>query len=413
MKPQALLLMLGALTACGGDEATPTDTAVAPDSAAPGDTAGPADDTAAPADTLAPLDTAGPLSDGTAPTDTAPTTDAQTGTKAVGEPCTADGECASDICLSSPYGRACTAPCQAEADCDGFPIGMFCLPVRPGVAGCVPEAVAVPPSCDSHGDCAYPLYCRFDAVGCDLPQCLHDGDCPADQRCEAQTRRCAPAVCHDDVDCRHPSLVCHTDGTCGAPACTTDAACGALPAYCHPVQRACKTATACTKPEECFYNETCTGGFCLPNLCYAGCQGGKTCDPATGWCGATCTTIGQSTCASGEACLSTAGVCAPNTPPIAAAAASANGLPVAVVPVGAPASLTAAASVDPEGEALSYRWTLREAPLGSAHTAGAAVGAAVTAAFTPDVAGRYVIGLYARDPAGVDSIEAAVTLVAQ
>lgn len=407
MKATILVLGLGLLGACGGDGGT-----TAADTVNPVDTSG-ADgvaDTAVATDTASVADTATAQDTATAPDGVM---DVVTGDKAVGEPCAADAECTSGICLSSSLGTACTAACARETDCDGFPIGMFCLPVRPGRGGCVPEAdlPTVPATCADHGDCAYPLYCRTDGVGCDLPECLHDGDCAAGNVCETATRQCQPATCSDDVDCRRPGLVCADDQTCAPPNCTTNADCGALPNYCQPAQHACKVGLACEDEDGCFYNEQCAGGFCVPDLCWNPCQDGKVCDPASGWCGAACTGPGQGGCPSGQACLTPSGVCAPNTAPVAVA--DVNGASVALVTVGQAVALSGAGSIDPEGEALTYRWVIVSVPAGSATTVGSAVGAAVTASFTPDVAGRFVVGLYATDPAGLDSVAAAVTLIAR
>ncbi|TNF29877.1 MAG: hypothetical protein EP329_14725 [Deltaproteobacteria bacterium] len=404
-------LSLVAWGACGGGTSSGgDDTAGGADTVA-SDTAG--DDTANGSDTTGGADTA--VASDTSAQDTAAPIDVVTGDKQVGEACGADSECVSGICLSSSLGSACTAACSAESDCDGFPIGMFCLPVRPGRAGCVPEAdlPSVPSSCGGHGDCAYPLYCRTDDVGCDLPECLVDGDCDAGEVCEAGTRRCQPATCADDIDCRFPGLVCADDQSCAAPACTTDADCGALPNYCQPAQHACKVGVACEDQDGCFYNEQCSGGYCVPNLCWKECDAGEVCDPGSGWCGAPCSGAGQAGCPSGQACLSAVGVCAPNTAPVAVITVGGASGPVAEVAVGQGAALSAAGSVDPEGESLTFRWTLLSVPAGSTQAAGTTLGTAASATFTPDVSGRFVVGVYASDPAGLDSIEAAAILVAR
>ncbi len=410
MRAWVLLASVSVIMGCGDDGGGGTavfDTSVAQDSVAVDTSVGQDGQTNdAAADSTAPVDTA-------VGQDSVPPADVVTGDKIAGTPCAADAECQSGICLASSLGSACTAPCDAEVDCDGFPIGMFCLPVRPGRSGCVPEGDPPPTSCAGHADCGYPLYCRPDGVGCDLPECLNDGDCPSDQQCEAAVRRCQPKVCTADLDCKHPALYCADDQTCAPPLCETDAECGASPAYCHPIQKECKTAATCEDEDGCFYNESCEGGHCLPDLCYAPCSGDRVCDPASGWCGAACSGSGQSTCDAGQACRPS-GVCKPNDAPVAVAVEAATGGTVAIVSVGASVELRGESSIDPEGAALSYRWTVLDVPTASTLTAGSALGGdAAVAPLTADAAGRYVIGLIVTDDAGLDSIQTAVTIVAR
>jgi hypothetical protein len=332
--------------------------------------------------------------------------DAPAGTKPLGDPCDADGECASGLCWITAAAKGCTTPCTAMAQCQAN--GLLCLPIRPGVSACVPELTAAPDSCAGHQDCPFPLYCRDDLAWCELPECLHDGDCEATETCVTATRRCQVKACTADLQCQLPGQVCTAAGACGPPACTADGDCPAGD-ICHPVQGTCETPSACDAETPCYYNATCTDGRCLPNLCYAGCNGTDQCDPATGACGAACTA--NADCPSGRACGAASAICYVNTPPLAILAVAGGG-PAATVAVAAPAALSGQASVDPEGEALSWAWSLTDVPPGSALTPGP-LGTAATALLTPDAPGLYGVGLYVTDPGGLTSIQAKGVLVAK
>lgn len=91
-----------------------------------------------------------------------------------------------------------------------------------------------------------------------------------------------------------------------------------------------------------------------------------------------------------------------------------NATPVAIVsaptirlPVGTILTLRGNSSIDADGDALVYAWSLISAPAGSTAALSASSGPAVT--FTPDVNGAYVLQLRATDPAGAYS-ERSVTI---
>lgn len=75
--------------------------------------------------------------------------------------------------------------------------------------------------------------------------------------------------------------------------------------------------------------------------------------------------------------------------------------------VGIPVALDGSGSTDPDGDTLSYLWTLSTAPSGSQASLGVANGALVT--FAPDVPGTFTITLTVDD--GSDSDTDTVTLV--
>lgn len=92
-------------------------------------------------------------------------------------------------------------------------------------------------------------------------------------------------------------------------------------------------------------------------------------------------------CASGDC---TDGKCAANFPP------SANGGASREVLVGELLELSAAGSSDPDGDVLTFSWQLTQTPVGS-NAVVTPVSDGLTASFTPDVIGLYVVTLLAND----------------
>lgn len=90
----------------------------------------------------------------------------------------------------------------------------------------------------------------------------------------------------------------------------------------------------------------------------------------------------------------------PNPPPAPTPvpvnqAPTANAGPAQRVPVGVAAALDGSKSSDPDQDKLSYRWTVNERPTES--RAGVTSDSLVSTSLTPDVAGRYVVGLEVSD----------------
>jgi hypothetical protein len=77
---------------------------------------------------------------------------------------------------------------------------------------------------------------------------------------------------------------------------------------------------------------------------------------------------------------------------------------------GGVASVTAAASADPDGDPLTYEWTFTSVPAGSAAALSGA--SSVAASFTPDMVGAYTLSLTVTDPSGATSSDSVMVSAA-
>ncbi|HEY6005564.1 MAG TPA: Ig-like domain-containing protein [Anaeromyxobacter sp.] len=179
-------------------------------------------------------------------------------------------------------------------------------------------------------------------------------------------------------------------------------------AACTPVGSACGQNMDC-----CSYG--CQAGICSPNPVDGGtckttddcaflrlCKSGACTTPTAGMCrddADVCSSRYQ--CCSGD-CLGAR--CTVNRPPVASAGAD-----VPDAPYTKPFMLTNASS-DPDGDPLTYGWSLVSAPAGSAAVLSSTT--AATPTFTPDKPGPYVVRLVVTDgPAGVPNRLTAQTSV--
>jgi|GEM_PF-3488970 len=326
-------------------------------------------------------------------------TDLPKGDAGFGEPCSSGGDCQSGLCFSTAAAAGCTIPCDAHTDCAEW--GLVCQWLSGGVRGCVPPPFSAAVACTDSAACPFPTLCRTDLGQCEMGPCTWDGDCPAGQVCEPVVRVCRPAVCQGDPECMNPRLVCR-EGQCVEPECANDAACGAGK-FCQ--SGACQEAEACDAEGKCsFYNMMCVGGSCVPNRCQTCTAQGKACDPATGKCGAACTTSSQ--CPADMVCLGGA-ACVVNSAPYAAARFRLGDqlLPVGDVVLGPAIPLDGSLSFDPDREPLTYRWVVNAVPFGSGKPTGTTLGTSVTVEFTPDIAGLYAFGLWVTDTTGTPSFQ--------
>lgn len=327
------------------------------------------------------------------------------GNRELGEECAQDGDCVSGLCWATTSASGCTIPCSSQGDCQSLG-NMVCAPVRFGVFACVPPP-ALPETCESHEVCPYPTFCLDQYGWCELPECTLDADCPSGQECDQGVRQCQPLECTSTYECAGATQFC-IDGHCGDPLCTSREDCGAEE-ICSYAQGICTDATPCNEEGACnMYNQVCVDGLCEPNLCATPCSGlNEICNPRTGECGAPCTS--NSNCPSGWACNTSVGACYENNPPVAVP--SVDGLGPAVdVPYHSTLTLDGQGSYDPDGAALTYRWTwLSVSPWGWQQT-GLQFCNEATCEVGPFNPGLYQAGLQVKDEAGAWSIQAVATI---
>lgn len=163
--------------------------------------------------------------------------------------------------------------------------------------------------------------------------------------------------------------------------------------------------SACTKAAECC--GTCSYGYCMPSLQGGKCASSNDCADPYLCVGYVCSTAScrqdLDVCAADtECCLGNCrgtGTCGANRPPVAVAGADAAVNKRQVVRLGG--------STDPDGDALSYTWTLTK-PVGSAAALSSTTASAPT--FTTDVVGAYVATVTVSD--GQYSATASATFTA-
>ncbi len=331
-------------------------------------------------------------------------TDLPKGDAGFGEPCSSGADCQTGLCFQTSEATGCTVPCTADADCllPDAPILLICQWLGGDVRGCVPPLITTAVACTDSSVCPWPTLCRTDLGTCELDptHCAWDGDCPEGKACTPLLRICRPAVCQGNPQCMDPRLVCR-EGQCVEPECATDASCGEGK-YCQAGN--CQVAQTCNDEDKCYYQDTCTNGFCMPNRCNTCTQQGKACDPVTGKCGTACTSSSQ--CPAGQTCLGGA-ACVVDSAPYAAARVRLAGQLVAAgdVSLGPAIPLDGSLSFDPDGDALTWRWVVNAAPFGSGHAPGTPLSTSVTAELTPDVAGLYTFGLWVTDAIGAVSFQ--------
>lgn len=126
----------------------------------------------------------------------------------VGEPCTSNAECESDLCLTEvlhgfPSGY-CVAPCNGDASCDDA--NAICVDVDPQylcLRSCAPGG----------SDCrdAYNCQVLSEGVGACWPACTENRQCPDTGTCNE--RGFCEVSCTEDSDCP-AGMACGSEGVC-------------------------------------------------------------------------------------------------------------------------------------------------------------------------------------------------------
>jgi hypothetical protein len=114
----------------------------------------------------------------------------------VGATCTADTDCASQLCkpVVIGVGAVCVTPCASQTDCAPS-AGFFCEPLTAGSSQgyCIPQSPAHCLACTSDSDCGSLSEVCFEAPGDDALACNIDcslagaAACPSDYSCVSET----------------------------------------------------------------------------------------------------------------------------------------------------------------------------------------------------------------------------------
>ncbi len=135
----------------------------------------------------------------------------------LGQVCSTDSECASNLCYDGRFGKVCSQPCDTASQCNVA--GYTCATVDVAGAGapvsaqiCAPEQ---PTSCSSNNDCQTGTSCAI---------VVSEAGNALESLCIPSTGRLATGVaCAQDDDCESRTCVA---GSCADP-CTDSVQCGA------------------------------------------------------------------------------------------------------------------------------------------------------------------------------------------
>ena len=224
----------------------------------------------------------------------------------LGEPCESSRECTAGGLVCDTVAGVCVE-CLAEVDCLGENEVCIARTCRPAV------------ECDSSRQCPGQV--------CDTARrlcvdCVTAVDCSETERCEGGGCVTAPTSCSSDRECSSDGNVCDVEQSicvkCVRAAdcdegeeCTADRRCARTSTQCVPGSVECASDASVRRcgadgrwmgSQDCFFNQTCSGGVCSDSSCNPACGPGSVCVDSA------CTELTCSPgCTGDEACVS--GVC--------------------------------------------------------------------------------------------------------
>ncbi len=217
----------------------------------------------------------------------------------LGDTCTLDGQCTTDLCLPLDINmatvRACSRPCGAEADC---PLGFRCGNVS-GMSFCLAGSLFNPPArfdVPAGGMCSMSNNtCQSGWCNTQTQQCLET--CQRDSHCASFGGRCFMFNRTENNQVTWQPLCVQQSGSTPGAACSANSNCRS--GVCNRYERTC--AQFCCSSSDCPTNQVCRAYDLDPNHLT------KVCQPA----GAGTAALGA-TCATGADCRTA--VCIPTDP---------------------------------------------------------------------------------------------------
>lgn len=228
----------------------------------------------------------------------------------IGDACSADADCAQNLCLNG----VCSGPCESTGDCaagDNFACEMTRVNLGGGDTANV-QICAPPRACTYNGECRVGEVCRVDRAsgqafcGAKNPGGRQLGDiCTTDSGCaenlcyEGRFRDVCAPTCASNADCAKPGYECKSvavqDGAGGSnsmkicapkepPACTSNRDCATgltcavvLNATGSALESACVPAGGKASGVACTQDTECASLLCLNGFCSAPCTDSTQC----------------------------------------------------------------------------------------------------------------------------------------